>query len=271
MSLESRPLSSFLRPSTLVLLSFLAMPACNVNSSQNKFILADRLHEDKKYDAAINEYQDVVNKEPFSELGTKALQKIAETQHLYLGRMKEAQASYKLYLKRVKDESERQRTLRVLARLAFEEFEDYTEAIQLYMDLLAKGPTEIDAEEYEFQIGRALFLQSKFIESIESFEQLKQRHPNGKFLIRADLEIANAWSARGKCREAIVIYKKVTDTKDPQLTPLAKFAESACYEDLDDLDNAYELLESIKTSYPSPQVVELKMNKIKRRKILRKR
>lgn len=247
------------------------MVACNVNSSQNKFLLAERLHEDKKYEAAINEYQDVVNKEPYSELGIKALLKIAQTQHLYLGRMSEAQATYRLYLKRTKSKEDKQQITQILAKLAFEEFENYDEAIQLYRGLLADKPADAEAEEYDFQIGRALFFKNKFQEAAEAFEELKTKYPTGKYAIRADLESANAESARGHCREAIAHYQRVIAKKDAAITPRAIFEQANCYEELDDLDKAYELLDSIRETYPAPQVVALKMNKIKRRKILRKR
>ena len=57
----------------------------------------------------------------------------------------------------------------------------------------------------------------------------------------------------------------------PPQKALANFAKASCYEELDDLDKAYELFSEIKDNYPTPSVVELKMQKIKRRKILRKR
>ncbi len=52
---------------------------------------------------------------------------------------------------------------------------------------------------------------------------------------------------------------------------MAIFGEAGCYEEHDDLDKAYELLGEIRDTYPVPSVVELKMKKIKRRKILRRR
>jgi tetratricopeptide (TPR) repeat protein len=248
----------------------LGLNACNINSSQNKFSLAERLLEDKKYDAAISEYQDVVNKEPYTELGISALFKIAQTHHLYLGRMKEAQNAYSLYFKRLKDPAQQIVILQILAKLSFEEFEDYNEAIRIYGDLINRSLSPEETEKARFQIGRCLFLQNRFDESVAAFEQLKTKHPDGKLLGRAELEIANATSAKGRCRDALPRFEKVAKL-NPELGPLAIFAEATCYEELDDLDKAHELLDSIKNTYPSPQVVALKMNKIKRRKILRKR
>jgi TolA-binding protein len=103
------------------------------------------------------------------------------------------------------------------------------------------------------------------------FDYLRTQYPDGTYLWKAELEIGNALSAKGKCGDAIKQYEKVASGAPEEQKVLAKFAEAACYEEQDDLDKAYELFSSIKDRYPTPSVVELKMQKIKRRKILRKR
>lgn len=244
---------------------------CNINSSQNKYALAERLEADKKFDAAINEYQEVVKKEPFTDLGIKAELKIAEIQHLYLGRMKEAQQSYTLVFKRTKSAIEKRRIQTILGKLAFEEFEAYDEAIRIFSDLLNTAVENDEKQQLKFLIGRAQFLKNDFMGSRITFEELQKQYPQSPYAQRAQLEIANALSASGKCREAIQILSKLENLENVELRSQAIFSEATCYEELDDLDRAYELLEKIRESFPSPQVVEFKMAKIKRRKILRKR
>lgn len=81
----------------------LILAGCNARSPETKYHLAERLLEDKKYEAAISEFQDIVDKSPASALGQEAQLKIAQIQHLYLGRSQEAIESYTEYLKRSKD------------------------------------------------------------------------------------------------------------------------------------------------------------------------
>lgn len=250
---------------------FLLALGCNANSPETKYLLAEKLLEDKKYDAAISEFQTIVDKSPHSSLGLDAQLKVAQIQHLYLGRSQEAIEAYKEYLKRSKDEKKRREVEKTLADLQFQNFEDYDQAIASYSRLVKENTSPEESEELMFRLGRAFFLQSKFDDAIKMFEYQRTRFPSGSRLWKAELEIGNALSAKGKCPDAIKQYNRVIAEGPKEQRVLASFAKASCFEEQDELDSAYELFSSIKEEYPAPSVVELKMQKIKRRKILRKR
>jgi TolA-binding protein len=250
---------------------FACLVACNANSPENKFLLAERLLEDHKYDAAIEEFQEIVDKAPSSKFGLDAQLKIAQIEHLYLGRSKEAVAAYRDFLKRNKDEAKKKEIERILADLEFQNFEDYEDAAEAYAKLIEKNPDREDTEEIMFRIGRSFFLKSKFQEAVKMYTKQKEQFPRGKFAWKAELEIANSLSSQGKCADAIKQFDKVIDGAPKEQKVLASFGKGICYEEQDDLDSAYEIFSKIKADYPAPSVVELKMQKIKRRKILRKR
>jgi TolA-binding protein len=233
--------------------------------------MAERLLEDKKYDAAINEFQTIVDKEPFSELGRFALLKIAQIQHIYLGRAHDAQLSYELLAKRTKDPSQLIEIDKALASLAFDNLEEFELAISIYQRLLEKNIKDSEAALFTFKIGRSYFFLNRFDDAIRTFESIQEKYPNMEFAKKASLEIANALSAKGDCKGAIKLYEKLAADSDKDTHSLAVFADAACQEELDNLEKAYDLLSSIKKTYPVPSVVEMKMNKIKRRKIMRRR
>jgi TolA-binding protein len=83
--------------------------------------------------------------------------------------------------------------------------------------------------------------------------------------------MANSIAAQGKCTEAIKLFDHVMGNAPKEQSALAGFGKASCFEEQDDLDKAYEIFSSIREDYPAPSVVELKMQKIKRRKILRRR
>lgn len=255
--------------SLFLLLLFLA--ACNANSPETKFQLAEQLLEDKKYDAAISEFQNIVDKSPNSSLGLDAQLKIAQIQHLYLGRSQEAVDAYRQYLKRTKDEGKKHEIERILADIQFQSFENYDEAIGSYSKLLKENKNETELEELLFRLGRAFFLKSQFTDASKIFNFQKAKFPQGRFFWRAELELGNSLSSQNKCGEAIKQYDRVIANAPKEERVLASFAKAVCYEEQDDLDEAYELFSKIKGDYPAPSVVELKLQKIKRRKILRSR
>lgn len=247
------------------------LASCNARSPETKYRLAERLLEDKKYDAAISELQDIADKSPSSLLGLEAQLKIAQVQHLYLGRSQEAIGSYREYLKRAKDPRRKREVERTMGDLQFQSFENYDEAIDSYARLVKERPDSPDAEELLFRLGRAFFLKGQFGDAIRIFQLQKERFPSGPLRWKAELEIGNSYSGHGKCREAMRYFDNVISGAPADQSVLASFAKASCFEEQDDLDSAYEIFSSIRSKYPTPAVVELKMQKIKRRKILRKR
>ncbi|MGZ3650672.1 MAG: tetratricopeptide repeat protein [Bdellovibrionota bacterium] len=254
-----------------LLAALLFFGACNARSPETKYLLAEKLLEDKKYDAAISEFQDIVDKAPSSGLGLEAQLKIAQIQHLYLGRSQEAIESYQEFLKRSKDPNRNREVERTLGDLQFQNFENYDEAITSYSKLVKDSPNSPDAEELVYRLGRAFFLKSQFADAIRVFEYQKAHFPKGELRWKAELEIGNSLSGLGKCNEAMKHFDAVTAEGPKPQQVLARFAKASCFEEQDDLDSAYEIFSQIRDLYPTPAVVDLKMQKIKRRKILRKR
>lgn len=253
------------------LLALLLLASCNANSPENKYLLAERLLEDKKYDAAINEFQDIVDKSPNAQVGLEAQYKIAQIQQLYLGRTKEAVDAYTEFLKRTKDEKRKREVEKILADMQFQNLENYDEAISAYSKLVELSKNSAEAEDTMFRLGRALYLRAQFADAIKIFNLQKEKFPEGKLIWKAELEIGSSISAQGKCKDAIKTFDKVIAGAPKEQKTLAIFAKASCYEEQDDLDLAYELFSGIREEYPAPSVVELKLQKIKRRKILRKR
>jgi TolA-binding protein len=249
----------------------LLLAGCNARSPETKFHLAEKLLEDRKYEAAISEFQNIVDKSPASSLGQEAQLKIAQIQHLYLGRSQEAIDSYAEYLKRSKDPQKKREVERTMGDLHFQNLENYDEAIATYTKLVKESPATPDAEELIYRLGRAFFLKSQFGDAIKVFQHQINTFPKGELKWKAELEIGNALSSMGKCPEAIKHFDSIVAGAPKQQRVLASFAKASCFEEQDDLDNAYEIFSSIKEEYPTPAVIELKMQKIKRRKILRKR
>lgn len=245
--------------------------SCNANSPENKYQLAERLLEDKKYDAAISEFQDIVDKSPNSALGLDAQLKIAQIQHLYLGRSQQAVDAYRQFLKRTHDEEKRREVERILADIQFQSFENYDEAIATYSKLLKEKGNEAELEELLYRLGRAFFLKSQFLDAEKIFNFQKLKYPKGKYFWRAELEIGNSLSSRNNCGEAIKQFDRVIANAPKEERVLASFSKAICHEEQDDLDRAYELFSSIRDVYPAPTVIDLKLQKIKRRKILRRR
>lgn len=260
-----------MRVAAAIAIVLLGLCGCNANSSKNQFALAEQLFLEKKYDASIHEFDKIVQRDPQSEFGVKALQQIATIQQLYLNNADEALKTYRLLLKRSTDPNLTRETQLTIANLYFERFEDYEKAAENYLALYQAGPEDEEADQFLYRYGRSLFLKNHFDSAMKAYQTLREKFPRSYYSLRAELEIANALSSSGKCKEAIKKYDEVRASSRKDLRIMATFETANCYEYLDDLDTAYDLLASIQADYPNPDVVSQKMQKIKRRKILRRR
>src|SRR4051812_45961763 len=81
-----------------IVLLGLGLSACAVDSSKNRYLLAERLWSDGKYAAAVNEFDKVAARDPQSKLGRQALFRSAMTESLYLSNYSEAVRKFRLYI-----------------------------------------------------------------------------------------------------------------------------------------------------------------------------
>jgi tetratricopeptide (TPR) repeat protein len=252
-------------------ISLFGLIACNVNSSKNQFQLADKLYIEKKYDASIHEFEKIIQRDPLGKFGVDALNRIAIIQHLYLDLPEEALKSYKLLIKRTEDKDIKREAQTIIANIYFERFSDYSKAAENYRETLEAFPSRSDADFIMYRVARAYFLQAQFEKAAQSYRELINKFPSTDYARKAALELANSLGSLGKCSQAIPLFEEIVKNETNDLKTLAIFEMANCYEILDDLDKSYDLLVGIQELYPNPNVITLKMQKIKRRKILRRR
>jgi tetratricopeptide (TPR) repeat protein len=65
-------------------LVFFVLSSCTSQNPRDRFLLAERLWQEKNYSAAVTEYEKVVQKDPSSDLGIEAAFRAATTQTLFL-------------------------------------------------------------------------------------------------------------------------------------------------------------------------------------------
>lgn len=256
----------------LIVLLFPVFVACNANSSKNQYDLAERLFMEKKYKAAIHEFRKIVKKDPKSKLGVDALYRVGVIQHLYLQKPKLAIQSFQSLLSRTEDPELIRQVREVVAEMYFSDFNDFQQAIAFYGALVKdKSKENTKRDFYLYRYGRSLFLMGEFDRALKAFGEIEEEYPQGQFYEKARLALGDTLNSSGDCQKAIQAYEELAKSSDQKIKNMAVFGMANCYEEIDNLDKAYDLLATIKDSYSTPHVIDLKMKKIKRRKILRRR
>lgn len=246
--------------------------ACNANSSKNQFDLAERLFKEKKYSASIYEFRKIVKKNPKSKLGIDALYRVGVIQRLYLSEPEKAIESFQALLIRTEDPDFLRKIRETIAEMYFSDFNDFDRAIPFYAALAKdSSPKNLKRDFYLYRHGRALFLMGRFEAASKSFAEIEKNFPNSSYREKASLARADAFNSQGNCEDAIEVYELLSASKESKIKNMAIFGMANCYEEIDNLDKAYDLLASIRDTYTTPHVIDLKMKKIKRRKIRRRR
>jgi TolA-binding protein len=272
----------------LVLAVFMAagLNSCGLSSTKKQYVLAETLWTEGNYAASVNEFEKVHARDPKGKLGLQALFRAAATQAFFLNQPEEAIRKYKQYAEVSEDEETAWEAQLQIGEILFMKLEKYDQAMQQYQMLLQKKPTDKDAPLFLFRVGKSQFFLRKFKEAVATWQQLTEKFPTSPLAEQASYEMGVALYTRGEqsvdgraaattaqsYQQAMKMFegfiKKYPTSK---LVPQAKFGIASCLEELDDLDGAYKAYEALKSTYPSPNVITVKLVRIRERKAQRNR
>lgn len=256
--------------------------ACSIDSAKNHYVLGEKLWSDRNYSAAVSEFEKVITKDPRGKLGMQATYRAAMTQYLFLGEYSNAIRKFRNYADISTDPASVWDSQLQIGEILFSSTDQYDQAVVHYRSLLKQKPESAQAAEFSFRIGKSQFFLFQFGEAIETFQELIQKYGHSaSFAIwaeRAAFEIGVTYFTRGEHRPegkdlntpdyqaAIQAYENFIKTYPKStLVPEARFGVASCLEELNQLDDAYAAYAALKGHYPSPNVVEIKLNRIRQR------
>lgn len=252
--------------------------ACTLDNPKRRFVLADRLWAEKKYEASAAEFEKTASRDPNGDLGLHALFRAAVINTTNLSRHQKATELLKRFLTLSNNKEEMWQAKQLLVDIYFERLEKYQETIDLAAAMVAERPKDDRAAELSYRVARSLFLLSRFAEAKTRFETVVKAYPNTPWSERAEFDIAmtrytqGAYAADDKEQkqiygDALKLYEKfIADHPESRLLSEAKFGVASCYEELELLDQAYEIFQSIEKDYPSPNVIAIKLARIGERR-----
>jgi TolA-binding protein len=269
----------------VLLLTSALLGGCSVDSAKGRYILAEKLWTDGKYAASVTEFEKVVTKDPAGRLGLQALFRAAMTQTLYLSQHGEAVRKFRSFVEAAGDTVPAWEAQKQIGEILYSKTEQYDQAIQHYRALLKAKPSSPESSEFQFRIGKSQFFLWQFDEAITTYRDLIKKHPKSPWAEKAAYEIGLTYFTRGErnpagggvqgseaYQDAMEAFERFMK-RYPQsaLLPDAKFGIASCLEEMDQLDAAYHAFEELRPTYPSPNVIEVKLVRIRERKDQRSR
>jgi TolA-binding protein len=249
-----------------------------VDSAKNHYLLAEKLWNDKNYSAAVSEFEKVTAKDPRGKLGSQALFRSATTQFLFLSQYSDAVRKFKTFVQLSRDSRLSWEAQLHIGEILYSKTEQYDQAIVHYRELLKERPYHPESPEFLFRVAKSHFFLFQFSDAITTFEELMSRYPKSTLVEKALYGIGSTYLTRGEqysddpndgnqsYEMAKEIFEKFLKRypKSP-LVPEAQFGIASCLEELDQLQDAYEAFESLKKTYPAPDVIQVKLTRIRDR------
>lgn len=266
-----------------LLASQVALSSCSADNAKSRYLLAERLWAEGKYAASVLEFEKVVTKDPNGDLGLKALFRAGMTQAIYLNQHQEAVRKFQAFIENSQDPEAIWEAQKQVGDILFTKLEQHDQVILHYQDMLRKRPKTAEAPEFWFRVGRSYFFLWQFDEAKTVFERLIKNYKKSSWAEEAMYQIGVvSFTRAGRDESRFASNEAFEDSIRAFEKFLRKYPNSAraseaifgianCLEELDQLDEAVEKYRAIATTYPSPKVIELKLERIRERQAQRSR
>ncbi len=262
------------------LLFFVFLFSCTNSSLKNQYLFAEKLWKDQKYGAAVSEFEKITRKDALGKIGLRALYQGAMIQALYLFQYPDAVQKLKIFSEKTDQVQDAWEAQKLIGEIFFSQLENYEKASQHYETLLKNNPNVKEGPEFLFRIAKSHFFLSQFDEALKIYEDLIQHYSETEWGQKALFESAATSCIRaGKPTEqgqnqlyqaGIDRYEKFLSLYPKSKWAIqAKFGIANCLEEMDKLDVAESHYQEIRTSYPSPKIIDLKLRRIAERKMQR--
>jgi TolA-binding protein len=264
------------RTAFLAFLLLVSFSSCTIQSStSNHYLTAEKLWTEKNYATSVAEFDRVVKESPNSAIGLQALWRASMTRTLFLNEPDEALKGFETFIERAGGSDLAPQARLEIGEIYYSKLTQYPKAIEFYQKLLDSHQFSADDEsKFMYRISRAYFLTGQIKHSIAEIEAMCARYPKSAYFDRAQFDLANAWYALGDTDKnaypkALKIFQDLAarlSQKNHALYVESIFGEAVALEEIDQLDEAYDLLKKIEDDYPAPNVIKIRMASVLERK-----
>lgn len=250
----------------LLLLFFLS--SCFNTSLKQNLKKGKQLYKEKQYKEALVFFSKTVRRDPESPHALEASRIAAQIATLNLKDYEKALSFYKHQVAYSKSFRNRMIAQNKIIEILFHNLGDYKNAI-IALNKTLEVSLKLDAEfKYRFLLAKSYFYEEKFFQSLTETETLLKKKLNREQIFNIKLFRGNVFFTTKKLDKALDIFLFLIKNF-PNLSRKEKVGMSVvvCYEELNEYDKAIEHLEKIKPFYEDARFIDLKIQKLKKRRV----
>jgi tetratricopeptide (TPR) repeat protein len=256
------------------------LSSCTSQSSISaRYLTAEKLWTEKKYEASVVEFDRIVKESPGSALGVQALWRASMTRALFLNDFPAALRGLQHFIDQSAQNNLILEAQKEIGEILFSKTQQYAQAIDHYEKLVQSKKYPNEEGFFLYRISRANADLGKIKRAIATEELLLSKYPEGDLAEKTKLDLAQNWFTIGDVEKqaytkSLELYKEVADetrTRDRKKYIDAQFGMAIVMEEMDHLEEAVNIFKSIESEYEVPNVVKIRIQKIndrtKRKKI----
>lgn len=246
----------------------LLMAGCHFSSLSLEYNRGKKAYENKDYKKAIKHFNRVIAREPENQLALEAARQASRIALLDIKDFPEALRLFNHLILYSPVSSERIDAQKRIAAIYFENLNDYQNAIIEYNKLLDLKNSDEEIIEYKLRVAKSYFYLNNFYQAkteVESALKIAGDSPQRFDLM---LFLGNVFYNTKKIDEAVKIYQELIQ-KFPDRAKAENVAMNivVCYEEREQFEKAIEELMVIREEYPNPEFIDLKIQRLRERKL----
>lgn len=216
--------------------------------------------------SAVDNLEKITILSPQSDIGIQSAREAARVSFYEIKNFEKAVKFYKLIILHSKDVDERISAQKQLVSIYFDHLNDYKKAILEINKLIPMLGSTSEKTEFKMKLARAYYYQNNFIQAENEVDEFLSKEISSDLLFDMYLLKGNINLAQKKLNKSIDLFKKMLiEFPDRSVKENIGLTLSVCYEELKDFKSAIETLEQVKTHHPTPEYIEIRINRLKDR------
>ena len=246
--------------------------ACSFNLDEKHFVMAEEFLRQGQYRRAIEEYSRVVNYAKNTPLAVQAQLQIATIYDHTLKDYPLAIRAYRDVVKRTEDRALQMRALLAVCQIYGDKLEKPRIAAEEYTKLFDNyGKDQKEGPEILLALSKSLMDAGEFSVSAQKYEEFRKLYPGHKEGPRTVYKEGQAWLAERQFEKAITSFQEVVarfsgNDDYNALVGEAYFGLGSAFEGAGRMPEAVAALKQSLPLYPNKKVIELKIDRVEKRK-----
>ena len=228
----------------------------------------NRAIDSQDYSTALRILQRTVQEDPDGQDAVLASRQGGRIAHFDAKNYAMAVEFYKHVVLRSPDAEERDQAQKFIAQIYFENLLDYDQAVSQYEKLLKLPHLPNETFRFRLNLAKSQLHLNNIDKALNEIDMLVTQKHSPDEIFEAKIIQANTLIAAKRLPEAVVLWESIIkEFPDKSLKENVALNLVVCYEEMREFGKAIEVLERMRKGYPHPDFLDLRIQRLKERKL----